>query len=161
VQIAHRPLEPVDLEALLELNRLRARGGSGPRLQDLEDQFARDYSAHEHLAVYGTLAPGRPNHHQISDLAGEWLTGYSVTGELIDSGWAADLGYPALRWAPDGGAVPTHLFVSRQLPEHWARLDDFEGGDYLRILVPVHSGDSRVAVANLYAERRWLEAQND
>jgi hypothetical protein len=36
---------------------------------------------------------------------------------------------------------------------HSKRLDDFEGPEYLRILVPVHKGDTVITVANLYAIR--------
>lgn len=75
----------------------------------------------------------------------------SVTGELVHAGWGDDLGYPALRWSPGGSAVDVQLFVSADLPSHWARLDEFEGSEYLRIVVPVHSQDGVVALANLYA----------
>ena len=30
---------------------------------------------HIRLAVYGTLGPGRPNHHQLSALRGRWVRG--------------------------------------------------------------------------------------
>jgi gamma-glutamylcyclotransferase (GGCT)/AIG2-like uncharacterized protein YtfP len=139
-----------DLEQLLELNRLREKGGSHSAL---ERRFADGFSAHHHLAVYGSLAPGRVNHHHVSPLGGEWHTGCFVTGDLIQSGWGTDLGYPALRWHPSGPPVPIQLLISDQLPHHWARLDDFEGPEYLRILVPVHKGDTVITVANLYASR--------
>ncbi|HET7065550.1 MAG TPA: hypothetical protein VFI49_14855, partial [Rudaea sp.] len=63
------------------------------------------------------------------------------------------LGYPVLRWSTSGPAVPVEMFVSDELPGHWPRLDEFEGPDYLRIVVPVFSGTGVVAVANLYAAR--------
>ena len=47
------------------------------------------------LAVYGTLAPGRPNHHHLSGLKGRWIEG-SMRGHLLREGWGADLGYPGL-----------------------------------------------------------------
>ncbi len=43
----------------------------------------------ERLATYGTLAPGRANHHQLDGLAGRWFVG-SVRGRLFASGWGAD-----------------------------------------------------------------------
>ena len=44
------------------------------------------------LAVYGSLAPGRPNAHQLAALDGRWLPG-TVRGRLVDSGWGVALGY--------------------------------------------------------------------
>jgi hypothetical protein len=44
------------------------------------------------------------------------------------------------------------MLVSPELPEHWKRLDEFEGADYARILVPVEDGGGTlIAVANIYA----------
>ena len=53
------------------------------------------------LATYGTLAPGRQNHGQLIDLPGRWLVGH-VRGSLVDAGWGAKLGFPALILDPDG-----------------------------------------------------------
>ena len=36
------------------------------------------------LATYGTLGPGRPNHHQLVPLGGTWATG-TVHGLVLDS----------------------------------------------------------------------------
>jgi gamma-glutamylcyclotransferase (GGCT)/AIG2-like uncharacterized protein YtfP len=141
-----------DLDTLLEVNALRAAGRS-QRLEQLEERVATRFHAHCRLAVYGSLAPGRSNHHQLQDLRGEWHSGCIVHGDLADRGWGAGLGYPALRWSTSGPAVPVELLVCDELPGHWPRLDEFEGPDYLRIIVPVFSGAIVVAVANLYAAR--------
>ncbi|QWP75413.1 gamma-glutamylcyclotransferase [Lysobacter sp. K5869] len=138
-----------ELAALARLNRARADGGADAA--EWEAHFAAAYSADRRLAVYGTLAPGQPNHHHLSDLAGRWIAGGAVTGTLEQIGWGADLGYPALRWSADGGEVAVQLFASDELPAHWPRLDEFEGEQYLRILVPVRFADGRIEVANLYA----------
>ena len=45
------------------------------------------------------------------------------------------------------------VLTSSALPEHWARLDDFEGRDYRRILVPVTLVSGSILVANLYEYR--------
>lgn len=37
------------------------------------------------LATYGGLAPGRPNHCQLSDLPGRWLVA-QVRGSLVAAG---------------------------------------------------------------------------
>ena len=141
-----------DFDTLVEVNALRAAGFS-QRLQQLEVRIAVRFSAHCRLAVYGSLAPGRSNHHQLQDLRGEWVSGCVVHGDLADRGWGAGLGYPAVRWSQSGPAIAVELFVSDELPRHWARLDEFEGSDYLRIVVPVFAGTAVVAVANLYAAR--------
>jgi gamma-glutamylcyclotransferase (GGCT)/AIG2-like uncharacterized protein YtfP len=141
-----------DLDTLVEINALRAAGPSR-RLQQFEGCIAARFSAHCRLAVYGSLAPGRSNHHQLQDLHGEWHSGCSVHGDLADRGWGAGLGYPVLRWSTSGPAVAVEMFVSDELPGHWPRLDEFEGPDYLRIVVPVLSAAGVFAVANLYAAR--------
>lgn len=144
--------DKTDLDALLRLNRLRAEPAS-ETAQTLERHFARRYQADRRFAVYGTLAPGKPNHHHLSGLDGTWTQGHFVTGRLEPSGWGADMGYPALRWSESGDAIEVQLFASDDLPEHWARLDAFEGDEYLRILVPVHAPNGPMTVANLYAAR--------
>ena len=93
-------------------------------------------AADTRLAIYGTLAPGRVNHHQISALAGKWRRG-TVKGKLFSSGWGAAHGFPGLILDPLGPSVDVHLFESPELPEHWARLDEFEGPGYRRVLTTV------------------------
>jgi len=56
------------------------------------------------LATYGPLAPGRVNHHQLALLSGTWTTG-TIRGRLIETGWGAALGYPALVLDEDGEAI--------------------------------------------------------
>lgn len=88
------------------------------------------------LAVYGTLAPGKANHHQISGLTGRWRRG-TVRGRLFASGWGAALGFPGLILDPLGDIVDVQVFESAELPEHWERLDAFEGAGYRRALTTV------------------------
>lgn len=97
------------------------------------------------LATYGTLAPGRLNHHQLAGLNGVWERG-TVRGRLLDAGWGAAEGYPGLILDPAGDRVEVHLFTSADLPDHWARLDAFEGAGYTRRTVAVDvAGDKRAA----------------
>jgi gamma-glutamylcyclotransferase (GGCT)/AIG2-like uncharacterized protein YtfP len=139
------------LEKLIWLNRLRRNAEfDAARLAALEDDFERDFNASCQLAVYGSLAPGRINHHMVADIEGQWMSGLAVQGELIAQGWGADLGYPALKWMPEGTAVSVQLLISSQLPAHWSRLDEFEGAEYQRILVPVYRQGECLGVANLY-----------
>jgi hypothetical protein len=59
------------------------------------------FSAENRLAVYGTLAPGRVNHHQLAGLLGDWREGV-VKGKSEPTGWSADLGFPGIRLDPAG-----------------------------------------------------------
>lgn len=103
------------------------------------------------LAVYGTLAPGRPNHHQLDGLTGRWLSGH-VHGTLVQAGWGASLGYPALTLSSEGAAVDVQVFESTDLPAHWARLDEFEGPGYRRVVTTVHLSSDELA-ASIYVLR--------
>lgn len=92
--------------------------------------------ARHRLATYGSLAPGRPNHHQLDGLDGRWSRG-QVRGTLVDAGWGAGLGYPALVLDPAGSAVEVDVFESDSLPARWSRLDEFEGPGYARVATTV------------------------
>ncbi|HEY1511877.1 MAG TPA: gamma-glutamylcyclotransferase [Solirubrobacteraceae bacterium] len=100
------------------------------------------------LATYGSLAPGRPNHGELSDLSGRWLVGH-VHGSLVEAGWGASLGYPGLILDPAEPPVEVHVFESRALLDHWDRLDAFEGSGYRRVAVDV-STDEGVLPASIY-----------
>ena len=106
--------------------------------------------ASRRLAVYGTLAPGRPNHHVVEPLDGVWSTGW-VRGHLFDSGRGAAAGYPGVVLDRGGPGVPIDLLVSDDLPSAWRALDRFEGPGYRRALAPVlDQTGGLVAVANIY-----------
>ncbi len=107
------------------------------------------------LAVYGTLAPGRPNHHVVAPLGGAWTSGF-IVGDLSDDGWGKTPGYPAFRPRAGGPLIAAHVLVSDALPRAWSELDAFEGPEYRRILTPVFAvggADERTltTVANVYA----------
>jgi len=97
-------------------------------------------AAETRLATYGTLAPGRANHHQLADLRGQWRGG-TVRGRLLEEGWGARLGYPGLVLDPEAGEVEVQLFESADLPDHWPRLDAFEGAGYRRVVAQVRTDD--------------------
>jgi gamma-glutamylcyclotransferase (GGCT)/AIG2-like uncharacterized protein YtfP len=111
------------------------------------------------LAVYGTLAPGQPNHHVVAPLGGEWTDG-TIEGDLIPLGWGAALGYPGFRPRAGGDAVAVKVLTAPSLANAWPALDRFEGPGYRRILVPIfgtefgpeQAGERRLrTVANLYS----------
>lgn len=104
----------------------------------------------ECLATYGTLAPGRANHHHLSNLGGRWLTG-KVRGNLVQRGWGAEFGYPALIPADDGDEIEVYLFLSPDLPQHWKRLDEFEGAEYRRARIRVET-DTGLVEAWIYLD---------
>ena len=104
------------------------------------------------LAVYGTLAPGRPNHHQLCGLSGRWIKG-TVRGELRPEGWGTEFGYLGLVLDPDGPTVGVQLFDSPDLPDHWSRLDEFEGSGYRRTVTAVSTTEGRL-MASIYVLAR-------
>jgi gamma-glutamylcyclotransferase (GGCT)/AIG2-like uncharacterized protein YtfP len=87
----------------------------------------------DRLFVYGTLAPGRPNEHVLKGVPGTW-TPAVVRGDLIEQGWGADLGYPALVLRVDGPDVSGLVFTSDALADRWSDLDQFEGPGYERLV---------------------------
>ena len=97
-----------------------------------------DSAAESRLAVYGSLAPGQVNHHQLAGLNGRWYRG-TVRGKRLEAGWGNTLGFPGLILDPEGPAVDVQVFESSDLPDHWSRLDDFEGPGYRRVVTRVHT----------------------
>ena len=145
---------------LAAANAARWRGDGAGRAEeagaaDAERRLDALFHASRTLAVYGTLAPGQPNHHVVAPLGGEWTDGV-IEGDLVPVGWGATLGYPAFRSRAGGPAVAVKVLTAPALATAWADLDRFEGAEYRRILVPVFSpgrADERrlYTVANLYA----------
>ena len=107
-------------------------------------------TADTRLASYGTLAPGRANHHQLAGLRGRWLTG-TVRGRLVDEGWAAKMGFPALILDSTAPTIAIHLFESDDLPNHWPRLDAFEGAGYRRVKAQIDTSNGPL-VAWIYVD---------
>lgn len=90
------------------------------------------------LATYGSLAPGQVNHHHLAMLRGRWTKG-TVRGFLCDAGWGSALGFPGLALDPTGNSIDVYLFESEELAPHWARLDEFEGPGYRRVVARVRT----------------------
>ena len=104
------------------------------------------------LVVYGTLAPGNVNHHIISKIQGTWEV-CIVNGSVNENN-----GLPLFVWQPSAPPIKAQLFSSDTLPGWWDRLDEFEGSDYKRILVPI-SKTNRMAIANCYVAAQNMEAK--
>ncbi len=109
----------------------------------MSEAIAPKSSADTRLATYGTLAPGRVNEHQLAELEGFWRQG-TVRGRLVEAGWGAKLGFPGLVLDPQGEAVEVHVFESMALPDHWQRLDAFEGEGYRRVTAQVSTSDGNL-----------------
>jgi gamma-glutamylcyclotransferase (GGCT)/AIG2-like uncharacterized protein YtfP len=83
-------------------------------------------------------------------MVGVWLSA-RVRGQHRKDGIGEGGIYPG--FVPDS-AGPEHdvlLFVSSDLPAHWARLDAFEGKDYARLAI-LAEVDGRQVEAWVYAE---------
>src|SRR5580765_3666007 len=115
------------LELISQANAARRRRASADDTarDAAEFELERRYGADRRLAVYGSLAPGKLNHHIVAPAGGTWTSG-TVTGAFSENGWGAAHGFPGLRWSPDGRIVRVSLLTSDALPDHWTRLDDFE-----------------------------------
>jgi len=108
------------------------------------------------LFAYGTLAPGRPNAHLLADAPGTWEPA-TTTGRLVQDGWGAKLGYPALVLDPDATEVVSGmLLTSDALGDRWDNLDEFEGPAYQRVTIVVTTGDGAERTAQTYTLRRRL-----
>jgi gamma-glutamylcyclotransferase (GGCT)/AIG2-like uncharacterized protein YtfP len=100
------------------------------------------------LAVYGTLAPGQPNHGQLAHLSGQWFSGV-VRGYLHNEGWGAELGFPGIVLDKDGDEVHVQILESASLETEWPRLDAFEGPGYRRVVVEAHTSTGSIT-AQIY-----------
>ena len=104
----------------------------------------------ERLFVYGTLAPGRPNHRVLEDIPGNWDTAI-LKGKLLDEGWGSEQGFPGIVPSDEGEEVEGFVFSSDQLSKHWSMLDEYEGTGYQRKLVQVKIESGEVIEAYVYA----------
>ena len=116
---------------------VRALTSRDVRLARTVARLASEVLAPHALAAYGTLAPGRSNAHVMDGVRGTWIPG-TLRGTLHASGIGAATGYPGIVLAGTAPAhattdVPAQVLVSADLPDHWDRLDAFEGAGYRRV----------------------------
>ena len=102
--------------------------------------------------MYGSLAPGKSNHSQIESLNGKWIKG-TIEGILVEKGWGQHLGFPGLLFEPKDQVtiIQCLVFFSEDLKDNWKRLDQFEGEDYERILIPYKLANGTGGQGNVYA----------
>jgi gamma-glutamylcyclotransferase (GGCT)/AIG2-like uncharacterized protein YtfP len=67
-----------------------------------------------------------------------------VRGQLREAGWGSALGFPGLVLDAAGAAIDVDLLESEDLVEHWARLDEFEGPGYRRVVARVSTAFGEV-----------------
>ena len=99
------------------------------------------------LAAYGTLIPGGPNQDILQGVQGEWRD-CKVYGDV-----RGNRELRAFHWNPTGSAVDASLLISPSLQERWKKLDQFEGNEYRRHLIPVQVEESW-QIANVYEGQR-------
>ncbi|KGN37092.1 gamma-glutamylcyclotransferase family protein [Knoellia subterranea] len=103
----------------------------------------------DHLFVYGTLAPGRPNAHVLARVPGTWAPG-TVRGRLLPRGWGAKSGFPGIVLDSEGPDVSGMVLHSDRLRTLWRMLDEFEGDGYERVPTIARLEDGRDVVVHIY-----------
>lgn len=102
------------------------------------------------IFIYGTLQPGKPNHHVMKGFRGSW-TKATVTGSLKQEGWGAKQGCPGIVLGTSSEAVEGYVFQTEQIQDLLPVLDKLEGEDYVRVqtIASLESGDQ--VEAHIYA----------
>ena len=101
------------------------------------------------LIVYGSLAPGGVNAFMLAGLVGEWHP-CRIRGRM-----GAFRGFKSFRYDPQGLEHPAWLLESSELPRVISELDDFEGEEYARRIIPARVG-GRWVMAQVY-EGRYVD----
>ena len=106
----------------------------------------------QRLFVYGSLAPGESNERILQTISGSWEPA-SLRGMLVEAGWGAGIGYPALLLDDSADPIPGQIFTSESLEHHWKELDAFEGEEYERVLAQAQWSDGTPVTAFVYVLR--------
>lgn len=120
-------------------------------LSQIEKLIIKAHKPEKVLIVYGTLAPGKPNHSKIEHIKGEWEKAI-IKGKLINKGWGAELGYNGFASAGDEESITIEAYVlfSDELPANWQYIDDFEGNGYKRILTKYEMENGKIGIGYIY-----------
>ena len=99
------------------------------------------------LILYGSLAPGGVNAFMLAGLVGEWRP-CRIRGRM-----GSFRGFKSCRYDPQGPEHPAWLFSSADLPRIIPELDDFEGEEYERRIIPARI-NGRWVMAQVYGGRQ-------
>jgi gamma-glutamylcyclotransferase (GGCT)/AIG2-like uncharacterized protein YtfP len=126
-------------------------------LTEREYYFLEKYNPVQSLIIYGTLAPGRPNHSKIEHIKGKWAKGI-IKGKLENKGWGAELGFYGFSHCPieEQEKIAAHILFSDKLAENWSLLDTFEGDEYQRILCKFELENGEIGLGNIYAIKAYF-----
>ena len=102
----------------------------------------------DRLIVYGSLAPGGSNAFLLAGLVGKWYR-CVIRGHL-----GRYRGFKAFRYDPEGAEHKAWLFESAHLPKVIQELDDFEGEEYERIIIPAQI-DGHWVRSQVYEGKEW------
>jgi gamma-glutamylcyclotransferase (GGCT)/AIG2-like uncharacterized protein YtfP len=139
-------------EIIQHLNEKNYTFGTENDLTEAEKAVIQRYCPEKALIVYGTLAPGKPNHFVVEHIKGDWQKGI-VKGRLFSEGWGADMGYPGFKHSSKElqETISAHILFSDELVKNWPMLDDFEGVGYKRVLAKFELENGIVGVGNIYS----------
>ena len=99
------------------------------------------------LIVYGSLAPTGANALMLAGLVGEWRP-CRTRGRM-----GIFRGFKSFRYDPQGPEHPAWLLVSTDLPRIIPELDDFEGEEYHRLIIPARI-NGRWVMVQVYEGRQ-------
>jgi len=116
------------------------------------------HNPEHHLFVYGTLAPGEANYHLMDGMRGTWQRA-RVKGRRGQCEWGPYKGYPAFYAEKTDEFVDGQVFSSTDLPDHWDRLDAFEGEAYPRVTIKAVLEDGTEIATQIYATIRANDAK--
>jgi hypothetical protein len=103
-------------------------------------------SPENRLIVYGSLAPGESNAFMLARVEGDWHRC------IIRGHMGRFRGFKSFRYDPEGPEHEAWLLESPELPRVYPDLDDFEGEEYRRIVIPARVA-SRCLLAQVYEGR--------
>jgi len=108
----------------------------------------------QHLFIYGSLRPGYPNEHVMTKIGGDWRAA-TIKGTWHSEGWGyVNHGLRGLVVDEAGEDIPGFVFSSTNLKDHWQTLDEFEGGDYERVMARALYADGGGQDVFVYALKR-------
>ena len=93
--------------------------------------------------------------HLLSSIGGSWEKG-TVQGEFIQANEIPGFPYPSVILDDDSSDVNGYLFSSKNLSNHWSRLDKYEGSSYERVMTKVTLDNGKTVDAYIYELKNEL-----